>query len=171
MLRQLGIPHGKYAIKHKKTSDFVFNGIDQVEFLFSANRQSELQNLANVASGGELSRVMLSLKSLITKSVALPTIIFDEIDSGVSGDTADKVGNILDEMSVNMQVINITHLPQIASKGKYHYLVYKEDKDNATHTYIKLLNKEERLHEIAKLLSGEELTEAAFENARELLKY
>lgn len=171
LLKQLGIPHGKFAIRHKKTSDFVFNGIDQVVFLFSANRQSELQNLANVASGGELSRVMLSLKSLITKSAALPTILFDEIDSGVSGDTADKVGNILDEMSVNMQVINITHLPQIASKGKYHYLVYKEDKDNATHTYIKLLNKEERLQEIAKLLSGEELTEAAFENARELLKY
>jgi DNA repair protein RecN (Recombination protein N) len=171
LLVQLGIPNGQFVIKHKQTDDFAFNGIDQVVFLFSANKKSELQDLAKVASGGELSRVMLSLKSLITKSVALPTVIFDEIDEGVSGDTADKAGNIMDQMAESMQVINITHLPQIASKGKYHYLVYKEDKDDTTYTYIKLLNKKERLHEIAKLLSGEELTEAALENARELLKY
>jgi len=152
------------------TDDYTPTGIDRVIFLFSANKQSDLQDISVVASGGELSRVMLSLKSLITGSSGLPTIIFDEIDSGVSGDIADRVGNILTEMAQNMQVINITHLPQIASKGKNHYKVYKKDEGDSTNTYIKLLNTEERLEEIAKLLSGKELTDAALKNARELLK-
>ena len=169
MLRQLGMPNGKFRIEHKDTDDYTLTGIDRVIFLFSANKQSDLQDISVVASGGELSRVMLSLKSLITGSSGLPTIIFDEIDSGVSGDIADRVGNILTEMARNMQVINITHLPQIASKGKNHYKVYKKDEGASTNTYIKLLNNEERLEEIAKLLSGKELTEAALKNARELL--
>jgi len=170
MLRQLGMPNGKFRIEHKDTDDYTPTGIDRVIFLFSANKQSDLQDISVVASGGELSRVMLSLKSLITGSSGLPTIIFDEIDSGVSGDIADRVGNILTEMAQNMQVINITHLPQIASKGKNHYKVYKKDEGDSTNTYIKLLNTEERLEEIAKLLSGKELTDAALKNARELLK-
>ncbi|MBE9511360.1 MAG: DNA repair protein RecN, partial [Bacteroidetes bacterium] len=127
MLRQLGMPNGKFRIEHKDTDDYTPTGIDRVIFLFSANKQSDLQDISVVASGGELSRVMLSLKSLITGSSGLPTIFFDEIDSGVSGDIADRVGNILGEMALNMQVINITHLPQIASKGKNHYKVYKKD--------------------------------------------
>ena len=170
MLQQLGMPNGKFRINHKDTDDYTPTGIDKVIFLFSANKQSDLQDISVVASGGELSRVMLSLKSLITGSSGLPTIIFDEIDSGVSGDIADRVGNILTEMAQNMQVINITHLPQIASKGKNHYKVYKKDEGDSTNTYIKLLNTEERLEEIAKLLSGKELTDAALKNARELLK-
>lgn len=169
MLRQLGMPNGKFRIEHKDTDDYTPTGIDKVIFLFSANKQSDLQDISVVASGGELSRVMLSLKSLITGSSGLPTIFFDEIDSGVSGDIADRVGNILAEMARNMQVINITHLPQIASKGKNHYKVYKKDEGDSTNTYIKLLNNEERLEEIAKLLSGKELTDAALKNARELL--
>ena len=170
MLRQLGMPNGKFRIDHKNTENYTPTGIDKVIFLFSANKQSDLQDISVVASGGELSRVMLSLKSLITGSSGLPTIIFDEIDSGVSGDIADRVGNILTEMARNMQVINITHLPQIASKGKNHYKVYKKDEGASTNTYIKLLNTKERLEEIAKLLSGKELTDAALKNARELLK-
>lgn len=170
MLRQLGMPNGKFRIEHKETEDFTPTGIDKVVFLFSANKQSDLQDISVVASGGELSRVMLSLKTLITSSSGLPTIIFDEIDSGVSGDIADRVGNILADMAQNMQVINITHLPQIASKGKNHYKVYKKDEEDSTNTYIKLLNNEERIEEIAKLLSGKELTDAAIKNARELLK-
>ena len=170
MLRQLGMPNGKFRIDHKNTENYTPTGIDKVIFLFSANKQSDLQDISVVASGGELSRVMLSLKSLITGSSGLPTIIFDEIDSGVSGDIADRVGNILTEMDQNMQVINITHLPQIASKGKNHYKVYKKDEGASTNTYIKLLNTKERLEEIAKLLSGKELTDAALKNARELLK-
>ena len=170
MLRQLGMPNGKFRIDHKKTDNYTPTGTDKVIFLFSANKQSDLQDISVVASGGELSRVMLSLKSLITGSSGLPTIIFDEIDSGVSGDIADRVGNILTEMALNMQVINITHLPQIASKGKNHYKVYKKDEGASTNTYIKLLNTEERIEEIAKLLSGKELTDAALKNARELLK-
>ncbi len=169
MLRQLGMPNGKFRIDHNNTDDYTPTGTDKVIFLFSANKQSDLQDISVVASGGELSRVMLSLKSLITGSSGLPTIIFDEIDSGVSGDIADRVGNILTEMALNMQVINITHLPQIASKGKNHYKVYKKDEGASTNTYIKLLNTEERIEEIAKLLSGKELTDAALKNARELL--
>ena len=125
--------------------------------------------LSRVASGGELSRVMLSLKSLVSESRLLPTIIFDEIDAGVSGEIADKMGNILRKMSKGIQLVNITHLPQVASKGDSHYFVYKQDNEKATYTHIKLLNPEERILEIARMLSGEELTDAAIRNARELM--
>jgi len=128
-----------------------------------------LQELSRVASGGELSRLMLSLKSLLVRTKGLPTIILDEIDTGVSGEVADKVGNIINDMAQGMQVINITHLPQIASKGDRHFLVYKDNEQETSKTEIKLLSKEERIMEIAKMLSGEKISEAALVNAKHLL--
>jgi DNA repair protein RecN (Recombination protein N) len=170
LLKQLGIPYAKFKISVSHLKEFTPSGIDQADFLFSANKQIEAENLAKIASGGELSRVMLSLKSLLTKNNNLPTIIFDEIDSGVSGEVADKVGHILSGMGKYMQVINITHLPQVASRGTRHYHVYKDDTDNSTFTRVKLLSPEERILEVARLLSGSEITETAMKNARELLK-
>jgi DNA repair protein RecN (Recombination protein N) len=170
LLRQLGIPNAKFRILLTQLSEFTATGIDQADFLFSANKQIAPENLARIASGGELSRVMLSLKSLLSKNNNLPTIIFDEIDAGVSGEVADKVGQILSGMGKYMQVINITHLPQVASRGTRHYHVYKDDTDNSTFTRVKLLSPEERILEVARLLSGSEVTETAMKNARELLK-
>ena len=169
MLKKLGMPNARFAVNHIIKEDFSPTGIDQVDFMFSANKNSHVQDLKKVASGGELSRVMLSLKSLIAKSVSMPTIIFDEIDSGVSGDIADRVGEIIYKMAESMQVINITHLPQIASKGGQHFLVYKTDEKNITRTHLRLLNPEERVLEIAKMLSGKDLSDAAIENAKNLL--
>ncbi len=170
LLRQLGIPNARFVVEHHRLPEFAKNGRDKVLFMFSANRQSPPMELSRVASGGEMSRVMLSLKSLIAKSRSLPTIIFDEIDSGVSGEVAGKMGNIMKRMSSNMQVINITHLPQIAGKGDQQFHVYKEDVDNATHTRIRLLSREERINEIARMLSNDGLTRAALVNARELME-
>jgi DNA repair protein RecN (Recombination protein N) len=151
-------------------SDLTPAGTDHADFLFSANKQVEPENLARTASGGELSRVMLSLKSLLTRNTSLPTIIFDEIDAGVSGEVADKVGQILAGMGKYMQVINITHLPQVASRGKRHYHVYKDESRDETITRIKLLSADERITEVARLLSGAEITEIAIKNAKELIK-
>jgi len=170
LLVDLGIPNGRFEIKHSTVADYTINGIDRVQFLFSANKNIELQDISRIASGGELSRLMLSIKSLLSDSSGLPAIIFDEIDMGVSGEIADKVGNIIKRMSAGMQIINITHLPQVACKGDFHYLVYKSDEGESTTAHIKLLSNEERHIEIARMLSGEELTEAAMQNARELLK-
>jgi len=170
LLKQLGIPNAKFRISLTHLQEFTPTGIDQADFLFSANKQIEPENLAKIASGGELSRVMLSLKSLLTKNNNLPTIIFDEIDAGVSGEVADKVGQILSAMGKYMQVINITHLPQVASRGTRHFHVYKDETDNSTFTRVKLLSPEERILEVARLLSGSEVTETAMKNARELLK-
>jgi DNA repair protein RecN (Recombination protein N) len=170
LLIDLGIPNGRFEIQHDTGTDYTINGIDRVQLLFSANKNIELQEISRIASGGELSRLMLSIKSLLSDSAGLPTIIFDEIDMGVSGEIADKVGNIIKRMSSGMQIINITHLPQVACKGDFHYLVYKSDEGESTTAHIKLLNNEERHIEIARMLSGEELTEAAMQNARELLK-
>ena len=170
LLKQLGIPNAKFRITLTHLPEFTTTGIDQADFLFSANKQIAPENLAKIASGGELSRVMLSLKSLLTKNNNLPTIIFDEIDAGVSGEVADKVGQILSGMGKYMQVINISHLPQVASRGTRHYHVYKDDTDNSTFTRVKLLSPEERILEVARLLSGSEVTETAMKNARELLK-
>ncbi len=170
MLQELGIPNATFRIQLSGIDDFDEYGQDHVQFLFSANKNVEAEDISRVASGGELSRLMLSLKSLIAETRALPTIIFDEIDSGTSGDIADKMGSIMKEMSQNMQVINITHLPQIASKGDYHYLVYKNEDRDSTHTHIKPLESQERVREIAKMLSGEELTDTALQNAREFLQ-
>ncbi len=145
------------------------NGIDEVRFLFTANKGHALSEMSKVASGGELSRLMLSIKSLIAQNTALPTIIFDEIDTGVSGEVANKVGQIMERLADNLQVITITHLPQIASKGQNHYFVYKDDTAATTYTRIKQLDKPERVLEIAKMLSGDKPGESALQNARELL--
>ena len=170
LLIDLGIPNARFEVNHQRLEDFTKDGTDKVAFLFSANRQAPPMELSRVASGGEMSRVMLSLKSLIAKTKSLPTIIFDEIDSGVSGEVAGRMGGIMKVMSGHMQVINITHLPQIAGKGDQQFHVYKEDIGNATYTRIRLLSREERVEEIAKMLSSDGLTEAALVNARELLK-
>jgi len=170
LLKQLGMPNAKFRVSLTKLQDFTSSGTDHADFLFSANKQVEPENLAKIASGGELSRVMLSLKSLLTKNNNLPTIIFDEIDAGVSGEVADKVGQILAGMGKYMQVVNITHLPQVASRGTKHYHVYKDDSGDSTITRIKLLTESERVIEVARLLSGSEVTETAVKNAKELLK-
>jgi DNA repair protein RecN (Recombination protein N) len=170
MLKQLGMPNARFRVELTRLQEFTSSGTDRADLLFSANKQVPPENIAKIASGGELSRVMLSLKSLLTKNNNLPTIIFDEIDSGVSGEVADKVGQILAEMGNYMQVINITHLPQVAAKGREHYHVYKDDTKNSTITRIKLLSPDERILEIARLLSGSEVTETSRKNARELLQ-
>lgn len=144
-------------------------GVDHIRFLFSANKGHNLAEMSKVASGGELSRLMLAIKSLIARYTALPTIIFDEIDTGVSGEVANKVGQIMESLAKNLQVITITHLPQIASKGSSHYFVYKDDEGAATYTRIKQLDEQERILEIAKMLSGDKPGESALQNARELL--
>lgn len=170
LLRQLGMPNARFTISISDLPEYTLKGRDQVDFLFSANKQVPPENLAKIASGGELSRVMLCLKSLLSKNNNLPTIIFDEIDSGVSGEVADKVGQILSSMGEYMQVINITHLPQVASRGKRHYHVYKDDSGESTITRVKLLSMDERILEVARLLSGREITETSIENAKELFQ-
>lgn len=169
-LQQLGMPNAELNVQIEKLELPTASGIDKVTFLFSANKGSAPQQLNKVASGGELSRLMLSLKSLLAKHTSLPTIIFDEIDSGISGDVAAKTGLILEQMSETMQVLTITHLPQVASKGKSHLFVYKEEGGKRTVTRIKPLDKEERVQEIAKMLSAGKVGEAAIKNAKELLK-
>jgi len=170
LLRQLGMPNARFVVHIEKLNEFSPTGIDHADFLFSANKQVSPDNLSRIASGGELSRVMLSLKSVISRNNNLPTIIFDEIDAGVSGEVADMVGKILSRMGKHMQVINITHLPQVASRGSKHFHVYKDDTDDSTITRIRLLSADERVLEVARLLSGSEVTKTALENARELLK-
>lgn len=170
MLSEVGMPQGRVKIELSFLSNFTERGIDVVSFKFSANKNVPLQDISKVASGGEISRLMLCIKSLLSEKLNLPTIIFDEIDTGISGEIANRVGEIIKNISKNRQVINITHLPQIASKGNYHYLVYKDDSSSRTKTYIKVLSDEEREIEIARMLSGEQITEAAIINARELLK-
>lgn len=170
LLKQLGMPNARFRIDFSSDGEYRPSGTDNAEFLFSSNKQIAPENISRIASGGELSRVMLSLKSVLSRNSNLPTIIFDEIDSGVSGEVADKVGQILEGMGKYMQVINITHLPQVASRGGRHYHVYKDDNDDATITRIRLLSDEERVLEVARLLSGSEVTETALKNARELLK-
>ncbi len=169
MLLQLGLPNSKFLVEIVQNKLPGPTGFDSVSFLFSANKNVMPNEISKVASGGELSRVMLAIKTLISKSKMLPTIIFDEIDSGVSGEIADKMGSILKEISGDMQVINITHLPQIAAKGDHHFLVYKHDEEFQTTTHLKLLSKSERIKELAKMLSGESITQSAIMNAEELL--
>ncbi len=169
-LQQLGMPNAELHVQIDKLETPTTSGIDKIAFLFSANKGSAPQQLNKVASGGELSRLMLSLKSLLAKHTSLPTIIFDEIDSGISGDVAAKTGLILEQMAGTMQVLTITHLPQVASKGKSHLFVYKEEGGKRTVTRIKPLSKDERVQEIAKMLSAGKVGEAAIKNAKELLK-
>jgi DNA repair protein RecN (Recombination protein N) len=169
-LTVMGMEHAALKIENKVAEDFDQNGIDHIRFLFSANKGHTLAEMSKVASGGELSRLMLAIKSLIASYTALPTIIFDEIDTGVSGEVANKVGQVMEQLSANLQVITITHLPQIASKGQSHYFVYKDNETATTYTRIKQLDEKERVLEIAKMLSGDNPGESALQNARELLK-
>ncbi len=170
ILQRLGIPSAKFKILLEETTNFTETGKDTVSFLFSSNKHSDVQNITEIASGGEISRLMLSIKSIIADTMALPAIIFDEIDTGVSGEIAEKIGQIMKEMSDNMQVISITHLPQVAAKANFHYKVYKIEDEYDTRTDIKKLNAEERIKELATMLSGEIITDAALKNAEELLK-
>ena len=166
----LGMPNVRFAVELVPRKEPDAKGMDGVNFLFSANKNGALQQVASIASGGEIARVMLSLKAMIAGAVKLPTIIFDEIDTGVSGFIAEKMALIMQEMGqANRQVISITHLPQIAAKGSTHYKVYKEDTEVGTNSHIRQLNGEERIHEIANMLSGATLTEAALNNAKALL--
>lgn len=168
-LADLSMQNANFKIEINQTNELTANGIDQVKFLFSANKGSGLNELHKVASGGELSRLMLCLKALLASRKKLPSIIFDEIDTGVSGDVADKIGNILFKMGESMQVVAITHLPQMASKGNHHLFVYKNDDNAKTTSYIKELTAEERINEIAKMLSTGKPTQTALKNAKELL--
>jgi DNA repair protein RecN (Recombination protein N) len=170
LLVPLGIPNVKFRVNLRERSTPSSNGFDEISFLFSANKNGQLQDVASVASGGEIARVMLSLKALIAGAVKLPTIIFDEIDTGVSGSIAEKMALIMEDMGKqHRQVISITHLPQIAARGRAHYKVYKEDTADHTLSHIRLLTREERVKEIANMLSGAVLTDAALNNARSLL--
>ena len=170
LLVPLGMPNVRFAVELTSRKEPDINGMDNVTFLFSANKNGTLQNVASIASGGEIARVMLSLKAMIAGAVKLPTIIFDEIDTGVSGSIAEKMALIMRDMgNQNRQVISITHLPQIAARGTTHYKVYKEDTDTGTNSYIRKLTPDERIHEIAHMLSGSTLTEAALNNAWALL--
>ena len=166
----LGMPNVRFAVEISPRKEPDASGMDNVSFLFSANKNGTLQQVASIASGGEIARVMLSLKAMIAGAVKLPTIIFDEIDTGVSGSIAEKMALIMQEMGqADRQVISITHLPQIAARGAHHYKVYKEDTEVGTNSHIRILNEEERINEIAHMLSGATLTEAALNNAKALL--
>lgn len=166
----LGMPNVRFQVEVGTRKEPGVHGADTVSFLFSANKNGTLQSISSVASGGEIARVMLSLKAMIAGAVKLPTIVFDEIDTGVSGEIADRMADIMQEMGdSNRQVISITHLPQIAARGRVHYKVYKEDNENETNSHIRRLTDEERVEELAHMLSGATLTEAALNNARALL--
>lgn len=170
-IRNLGMPHAEFAVELAQSDRYSETGRDDVKFMFAANGGSKLVEISKVASGGELSRIMLCLKELMANYTGMPTMIFDEIDTGVSGSIADKMGELIGRMGHNMQVIAITHLPQIAVKGETHLLVYKEfDSQMQAHTYLKRLNRDERIMEVARMLSGAQLSEAAIENAKFLLK-
>ena len=168
-LRLLGMENVQFVVNISPTDEFTDRGNDKVEFMFSANKNRTVQAVAEIASGGEISRLMLAIKSLLISKSDLPTIIFDEIDTGVSGEIAGRMGEIMKKMSHSTQVITITHLPQIASKGTAHYLVYKDSSGSTTETRIQQLNPEARIQELAAMLSGKTVTEAALLNAKDLL--
>ncbi len=169
ILTDLGMPNADFDVKLNKGTDFYFNGKDELSFQFSANKGGSFSTLKKAASGGELSRIMLAIKLILSKYIQLPTIMFDEIDTGVSGEIAHKMGDIMLQMSKTMQVFSITHLPQIAAKGNSHFKVYKEDKENVTQTNLIKLNYDDRIVEIAQMLGGSELSSSAIAHAKELL--
>ena len=169
ILGQLGMVNAKFDIQLNSSETYKYNGKDQLQFLFKANKGGDFKELKKSASGGELSRIMLAVKSILANYVKLPTIMFDEIDTGVSGEISNKMGDIMKIMSKNMQVFSITHLPQIGSKGDWHYKVYKTDIDNVTQTQMKLLTHEERVVELAQMLGGTSITESAIAHAKQLL--
>lgn len=169
LLHEVALPDAQFEVSLTSLQHFSHSGLDAIRFLFSANKGVQPQELSKVASGGEMSRLMLCLKAILAEVTSMPTIIFDEIDTGISGETAFKVGNMIEALAKKRQVIAITHLPQMASKGEMHYFVYKQTLGSNTETRVKLLSKEERIQEIAKMLSGEGITEASIENAKDLL--
>ena len=169
LLADLGMPNAVFKIELQPCSDFLFNGKDVLKFLLKANKGGQFLPLKKGASGGELSRIMLAVKFILSKHQKLPTIMFDEIDTGVSGEISNKMASIMQEMSQYMQVFTITHLPQIAAKGTHHFKVFKVDDDSKTITQLKKLNSDERLEEIAQMLSGKEISETAKQHAQELL--
>lgn len=170
ILKSLGMPHAKFGITITVTDVFYKNGMDTLSFLFTANKGGQLQSIKQVASGGELSRIMLAVKSVMASHSQLPTIIFDEIDSGISGEIALKMASIMNKMSETMQVIAITHLPQIVARGKEQMKVYKYAENQQTKTHIKLLSSKERILEIAEMLGGKNITESAINHAKQLLQ-
>jgi DNA repair protein RecN (Recombination protein N) len=170
-LKILGMPNIQFVVNVQVTDNYLVNGQNEVQFLFSANKNREMQPVQLIASGGEVSRLMLSIKALIANKSDLPTIIFDEIDTGVSGEIAHRMGEIMQEMSIGMQVITITHLPQIAAKSKVQYRVYKDDSGIQTQTFIERLTDNQRITEIAQMLSGKKLSEISVLNAKELLGF
>lgn len=169
LARQLAMPHAVFQIQLEPLTDFSSSGLDQVRFLFSANKGVEVAELGKVASGGELSRLMLSIKSVVSQYNYIPTLIFDEIDTGVSGEVAAKIGNIMQGMSASLQLISITHLPQVASKAAHHFFIYKDNEGSRTQSHICLLKPEERVTEIAKMLSNDKVTPEALKAAAVLL--
>lgn len=169
ILTTLGMPNAKFNIELHPTQSYYANGSDELEFLFSANKGGNFNELKKAASGGELSRIMLAIKSILSKYIQLPTIMFDEIDTGVSGEISNKMASIMQQMSKTMQVFTITHLPQIAAKGDTHYKVFKEDVNEITQTQLKKLNFDERIVEIAQMLGGSQLSESAIAHAKQLL--
>ncbi|TMM28592.1 DNA repair protein RecN [Polaribacter aestuariivivens] len=169
LLADLGMKNARFSIHIKQTIIYFSNGKDKLEFLFSANKGGNFGELKKVASGGELSRIMLSVKKVLSENMQLPTIIFDEIDTGVSGEVSNKIAAIMQQMSNHMQVIAITHLPQIAAKGNNHYKVFKEEVKGITTTNLKQLSNDERIVEIAEMLSGKDISESALTHAKELL--
>jgi DNA repair protein RecN (Recombination protein N) len=168
-LVQLGMPNSQFNMQLTQKNLYLLNGKDELQFLFSANKGSDFGLLKKVASGGEMSRIMLAVKAVLAQYSKLPTIIFDEIDTGVSGEIANKMAFIMEEMSANMQVFSITHLPQIAARGKQHYKVFKETVDNQTQSQIIRLTHEQRIQELAEMITGKELSEAAINHAKTLL--
>ena len=169
LLGVLGMPNARFNIDLLPSERMLLNGKDELVFEFSANKGSNFGSLKKVASGGELSRIMLSIKAILSRFKTLPTIIFDEIDTGVSGEVSYKIGEVMHRMSRYMQVITISHLPQVAAKGAHHFKVYKETIDQSTYTQLKKLNPEDRIQEIAQMLGGEEISETAVQHAKELL--
>lgn len=168
-LSSLGMPNATFKITLQLSETFKANGKDDLTFLFSANKGTDYGDLKKVASGGELSRIMLTIKSILAKYEQLPTMMFDEIDTGVSGEISNRMGDIMQAMSQTMQVFSITHLPQVASKGNHHFKVFKIDKDNVTRTRMKQLNNDERVVELAEMLGGKDLSDSAMAHARQLL--
>ena len=169
-MHELGMPNGRFSITLTATDTFLANGNDELSFLFSANKGGDFGQLKKVASGGELSRIMLAVKAIMAEHTALPTIMFDEIDTGVSGEISQKMGDIMKQMSQNRQVFAITHLPQIAAKGAYHFKVFKEDSKGKTTTHLKLLTEEERVTELSEMLEGKNSGTSARNHAIELLR-
>ena len=169
ILQNLGMPNADFKLEFAKSKIFKSNGTDDLSFLFSANKGSNFQLLKKSASGGELSRIMMAIKSILSNYIQMPTIMFDEIDTGVSGEIANKMAKVMKQLSNNLQVFAITHLPQIAAKGESHFKVFKEDIDAQTQTKLKLLDKDERVVEIAQMLSGSSLTSSAIAHAKQLL--